>query len=72
MLCCCLLAVLLQLHLHGQWFNVMQAGLPGAGNYSGQPLWSGIWRDTVTVNANSYVVFRFLATNPGAWIFHCQ
>lgn len=29
-------------------------------------------RDTVNVNANSYVVIRFTADNPGVWLFHCH
>lgn len=70
-LLCCLL-LLLQLHLHGHWFTVMAGGLPNAGKYAGQPLRSGVWRDTVTVNAGSYIVLRYIAANPGAWIFHCQ
>ncbi|KAM0552463.1 hypothetical protein ACHAPJ_008024 [Fusarium lateritium] len=29
-------------------------------------------RDTVLVPANGYVVIRFVADNPGVWIFHCH
>ncbi len=29
-------------------------------------------RDTVAVNPGSYVVLRFLAENPGVWLFHCH
>ncbi len=29
-------------------------------------------RDTISVNANSYVVTRFQADNPGVWLFHCH
>lgn len=29
-------------------------------------------RDTVTVNAKSYVVLRYQAYNAGVWLFHCH
>ena len=29
-------------------------------------------RDTVAVNPGSYVVIRFVADNPGVWLFHCH
>lgn len=29
-------------------------------------------RDTVLVPANGYVVLRFVADNPGVWLFHCH
>jgi iron transport multicopper oxidase len=29
-------------------------------------------RDVVAVNANSFVVIRFKATNPGVFLFHCH
>jgi hypothetical protein len=29
-------------------------------------------RDTVTVPAQSHVVIRFMADNPGVWILHCH
>lgn len=28
-------------------------------------------RDTATVNLKSYIVLRFVAANPGTWMFHC-
>jgi iron transport multicopper oxidase len=29
-------------------------------------------RDTIAVNANSYAVVRYQASNPGVWLFHCH
>lgn len=63
-----------QLHLHGQWFFIMSGGLPNAGDYNPiiHPVSGTLARDTVTVALKSYLVLRFVATNPGAWIFHCE
>jgi iron transport multicopper oxidase len=63
------------LHLHGHWYWVMARGADDAGDFDPKkvPLdKTPILRDTVTVNSNSYVVMRFVASNPGAWIFHCE
>ncbi|KAK0728667.1 multicopper oxidase like protein [Lasiosphaeria miniovina] len=62
-------------HLHGHQFQVLDRPLSGAGKWSGQDInYSSepLSRDTVTVYANSYVVIRFKATNPGVWLFHCH
>lgn len=63
-----------QLHLHGHWFWVMAQGRPNAGTYNpSTPLNpTPILRDTATVNAGSYLVLRFVASNRGVWIFHCE
>lgn len=63
-----------QLHLHGHWFWVMAQGRPNAGTYNPSiPLNpTPILRDTATVNAGSYLVLRFVASNRGVWIFHCE
>lgn len=29
-------------------------------------------RDTAVVNADSHIVLRYIADNPGAWIVHCH
>jgi FtsP/CotA-like multicopper oxidase with cupredoxin domain len=51
----------------------MAAGAPDAGDYTDDvPLQPTIIRDTVTVNAGSYLVLRVIAENPGVWIMHCQ
>jgi hypothetical protein len=63
------------LHLHGHWFWVMARGAEGDGPWEPkkEPLSkTPILRDTVTVNAQSYAVLRFVADNPGTWIFHCE
>lgn len=60
-------------HLHGHWFWIVATG-DGiiennnfTANTNNPPL-----RDTVNVPGNGYTVIRFLADNPGAWLFHCH
>lgn len=63
------------LHLHGHWFWVMAHGRPQAGDYDAATDQLERWpllRDTATVPAGSWMVLRFVATNPGVWIFHCH
>lgn len=64
-------------HLHGHQFQVLSRpasntgpfpGLANSDGFLGNPM----QRDTITVNANSYVVLRFKADNPGVWLFHCH
>ena len=51
----------------------MAAGKANDGPYTGQPLHTEpALRDTVDVQANSYLVLRFVANNPGLHIFHCH
>lgn len=60
-------------HLHGRRFFIMAAGDVDAGEFTDEvPLEPTLARDTVTVNANSYLVLRLIADNSGAWIMHCQ
>lgn len=62
-------------HLHGHQFQVMDRPGSGTGDYQGRnnsfnpvpPM-----RDVVGVNANSYAVLRFKASNPGVFLFHCH
>jgi iron transport multicopper oxidase len=62
-------------HLHGHQFQVCERPESGKGSYTGHgrnfpavpPK-----RDTIAVNAGSYVVLRFKAENPGVWLFHCH
>jgi iron transport multicopper oxidase len=62
-------------HLHGHQFQVLDRPRSGTGswpgrdvNYPAQPP----MRDTVAVNPNSYVVLRYVANNPGVFLFHCH
>ncbi|KAM0800189.1 putative ferrooxidoreductase Fet3 [Usnea florida] len=63
------------LHLHGHHFQIVQRSAANAGTYSGTltnaPA-TPIRRDVVKVNAGGYVVFRFIADNPGVWAWHCH
>lgn len=34
--------------------------------------YDGVRRDTVVVNAQSWLVFRFVTDNPGVWFLHCH
>ncbi|XP_063850104.1 uncharacterized protein LOC135094180 [Scylla paramamosain] len=71
-------------HLHGHSFYVIGMGQFGPGitktkvqeldasgqvnrNFEHAPL-----KDTVTVPSGGYTVLRFLASNPGYWLFHCH
>jgi iron transport multicopper oxidase len=62
-------------HLHGHQFQVCERPSSGAGTYNGHdrefpavPM----RRDTIAVNPGSYAVIRFVADNPGVWLFHCH
>ncbi|KUJ14914.1 uncharacterized protein LY89DRAFT_620153, partial [Mollisia scopiformis] len=62
-------------HLHGHQFQVLERPGSQTGAFSGNDvtfLGNPMQRDTITVNANSYVVLRFEADNPGVWLFHCH
>ncbi|CAO3681147.1 unnamed protein product [Rhizopus stolonifer] len=62
-------------HLHGHVFQMVGRG---DGVYSGNTS-EATWylenparRDTISVPAESFVIIRFRADNPGAWFFHCH
>lgn len=61
-------------HLHGHQFQVIERPASGAGTWPGTttPAANPAFKDTITVNGNSYVVIRFEADNPGVWLFHCH
>ncbi|KAI8363888.1 multicopper oxidase-domain-containing protein [Blakeslea trispora] len=62
-------------HLHGHVFQMVGRG---EGVYSGNDsdvewhLDNPARRDTVLVPAESFVLLRFRADNPGVWFFHCH
>ncbi|KAI8880543.1 multicopper oxidase [Backusella circina FSU 941] len=63
-------------HLHGHVFQIVARG---DGVYDGTNTENITWyldnpsrRDTVLVPAESYVLLRFRADNPGVWFFHCH
>ncbi|KAI1881194.1 hypothetical protein JX265_000020 [Neoarthrinium moseri] len=66
-------------HMHGHTFQIVGWG-PGlfggaAANGTTTTTWSlenPMRRDTVTVPAQSHVVLRFAADNPGLWALHCH
>ncbi|KAJ3340029.1 hypothetical protein HDU83_007283 [Entophlyctis luteolus] len=61
-------------HLHGHTFYVLAAGK--ASSISQIPttfnMINPMQRDTITVGAYGYAVIRFVADNPGIWLFHCH
>jgi iron transport multicopper oxidase len=62
-------------HLHGHQFQVCERPRSGKGKFNGhirEFRETPMRRDVVSVNANSYVVLRYKATNPGVWLFHCH
>lgn len=68
-------------HLHGNRFWVL-----GSGSHSSFPftnvtdaaassllnLEDPLYRDTVDLPEAGWAMLRFVADNPGAWIFHCH
>ncbi|KAJ1668493.1 ferroxidase fet3 [Coemansia sp. RSA 1813] len=66
-------------HLHGHTFQVVEYGPTGGGSPRGftptklqKARGAPIRRDTLMIKANSYIKIRFIADNPGAWLFHCH
>ncbi|KAJ1827408.1 ferroxidase fet3, partial [Coemansia sp. RSA 2599] len=67
------------MHLHGHSFQVTEYGPAGNSSLIGKPpapvVRSGPYpmrRDTFVVPAFQYARIRFLADNPGVWLFHCH
>lgn len=70
-------------HLHGHAFQLVARGKSAANVTADEymPYTSDtpidipefpVLRDTVFVDAYSYIVIRFKANNPGVWFFHCH
>ncbi|CAF0839099.1 unnamed protein product [Rotaria sp. Silwood1] len=57
-------------HLHGHSFWIIST----SDNPQAEQLYRGayIQRDVVSVPASGWAKIRFLANNPGAWLFHCH
>jgi iron transport multicopper oxidase len=64
------------MHIHGHNFWVLAMGNRSDGDYvPGKHKLNTVnpvKRDTVTANANSFLVMRFVADNPGIWFVHCH
>lgn len=64
------------LHLHGYAFQVIdmgtrdeyESGRSSFANATHLP----VIKDTITIPWRGFIKFRFRATNPGYWIFHCH
>ncbi|KAJ2160101.1 ferroxidase fet3 [Coemansia sp. RSA 552] len=60
-------------HLHGHHFQLIERGpAPYDPTFNPRPRSAPMRRDTVTIPSMEYVVLRFRADNPGAWLFHCH
>lgn len=65
-------------HLHGHKFAMVWKSLDVTSNDTtiNPPLTEGnpnpMWRDTVHIPSGGAVRIRFLADNPGTWMFHCH
>ncbi|KAL5894960.1 hypothetical protein ACKVWC_000179 [Pyricularia oryzae] len=64
-------------HLHGHNFQVITRSDADAGPFvpSNRPRLQRdipLRRDTVLIRGNGHAVLRFVADNPGAWLFHCH
>jgi len=64
------------LHLHGHQFFVLAIGAPLVGDFVAENTTletvNPLRRDTASVNPQSWIYLRFVANNPGVWIFHCH
>lgn len=63
-------------HLHGHNFQTVYRGAEDEGDYNPNnnatlPS-SPMRRDTLMVHPNANFVIRFVADNPGVWLFHCH
>jgi len=62
-------------HLHGHHFWVLGTGAIDDGNYNATKYnltLTGAKRDTFLIQEQSWAVIRFVADNPGVWLFHCH
>jgi len=62
-------------HLHGHHFWILGMGGWYDGSYDPTKhnlTIHGVKRDTVLVQEQSWAVIRFVADNPGVWMFHCH
>jgi hypothetical protein len=59
------------IHIHGHKFWVLGSG---EGYFKDSPLnlIDPIYRDTVDVPKNGWLVVRFKSDNPGVWLLHCH
>ena len=55
--------------MHGHKFAIIGRG--GEESFDGE-VESALRRDTIQVPGNSKASIRFVADNPGAWMFHCH
>jgi iron transport multicopper oxidase len=65
------------LHLHGHNFQVISRSDDDAGYFLGNVTEDSfpntpMRRDVILVRPAGYVVIRFVADNPGIWLFHCH
>ncbi|CAF1156762.1 unnamed protein product [Didymodactylos carnosus] len=64
------------IHLHGHKFWIIANGNTHDGDFNEKKVVfntrNPLKRDTVSLNPHSYAVLRFVADNPGIWIFHCH
>ncbi|KAJ0415862.1 Cupredoxin [Aspergillus carlsbadensis] len=63
-------------HLHGHGFQVITRSANNAGHFHSSDKHEfppvPMRRDTIFVNPSGHFVIRFVADNPGIWLFHCH
>lgn len=61
-------------HLHGHQFQVVDRPASGSGSWTGFSSSNPTppRRDVVAINGGSHAVLRFVADNPGVFLFHCH
>jgi len=64
-------------YILGHTFWHLGSGAPGAGPFNAtrdEPLLTttGVRRDTIRNEENSWTVVAYITDNPGVWFFHCH
>ena len=64
------------IHIHGRRFYVLGRGAANVGEFNPNRnrlnVKNPYLRDTVTIEARSWIVIRFADQNPGVWMMHCH
>jgi iron transport multicopper oxidase len=62
------------LHLHGHNFQLVARSAENGGVFANNDTYPTVpmRRDTVLIQPQGYLVLRYVADNPGVWLFHCH
>lgn len=63
-------------HLHGHVFQLVKRSAEGEGDFDPAADWTApenpMRRDVIQVPPQGHAVIRYVADNPGVWLFHCH